>query len=269
MKKIIVTLAVLLLTAPVMADVTITCSAGAEPNTVVVSFSVSGEAELVRAIALDIQVNDPNVSITDVNCVSDGYYIYPGSIAIDAGGNVTDYGTCAGVLGSNDLTSEQGSLYVGAPNAPAPGDLFILTLGGCTLGDGNVGVTVSENQLRGGVVMEDAGAPSGSVILVGCDVEIPICAEEGCQCFGDVSGPTGVPDGSVSTSDMGALLGVLGAAGPPYNVCPVPAGFECMDLSGPTGVPDGCLSTADMGALLSYLGVVVGPPYVGGCMPAP
>ena len=264
MKRIIVTLAVLLLAVPALATVTITVDPGAEPNTVVVGFT-SDEGQLVRALALDVQVSDPCAYIADVNCVSTGYKIHPGSIDIDAGGNVTDEGTCAGVLDGNTMTSEQGSLYVGAGNAPAPGDLFIITLGGCTLTEGgDVVVSVSPNVLRGGVVMEDAGAPtaldtSDTATVNVCELIV------GCPCLGDVSGPLGVPDGAVSTSDMGVLLGIIGPVGPPYIV-PIPTGMACLDLSGPVGVPDGVLSTSDMGVILGHIGPL-GPPFVGGCIP--
>jgi len=90
----------------------------------------------------------------------------------------------------------------------------------------------------------------------------------GCRCWGDIAGPFGPPDNMVSTSDLGLLLATLGPVGPPYEICPVPAGLECMDLAGPFGPPDGCLSTSDLGALLAYLGPF-GPPYEGPCMPAP
>ncbi len=97
-----------------------------------------------------------------------------------------------------------------------------------------------------------------------------------CPCWGDIVGSTSpAPDGIVNTADLGALLGLLGplfGSSPPYEVCPVPAGFECMDLAGSTSpAPDGCINTADLGALLGYLGPLFGstPPYEGPCMPAP
>jgi hypothetical protein len=236
-----------------------------------VSFDQSGEAELVRAIALDVTLDDPNVVIGAVDCVNADYGIYPGSISIDAGGNVTDWGNCDGAgLDTNTVATEQGSLYVGAANAPAQsGDLFIITLDGCTAdGSGDVVVSITEDELRGGVVLEDPDLDPTVVLPADVTVTgLPNC-DEGCPCYGDYTGPLGVPDGQVSTSDMGALLGLLGAAGAPYVVDPMPAGWECMDLTGPVGVPDGVLSTSDMGALLGYLGTI-GAPYVGPCMPAP
>jgi hypothetical protein len=234
MKKIIVTLAVLLLAAPAMASVDITCTVSG-PNEVTIAFSTTGEAELVRAIALDVQVDDPNAWIEDVNCVSAGYYIYPGSINIDAAGEVVDYGSCAGVQDGNAMTSEQGSLYVGAANEPAEGDLFIVTLGGCTLdASGDVDVTVSENALRGGVVMEDP-ALSPTVNLPGATtVNIGQCATTTCPCAGDIDG-----DLAVSFNDLIAMYSemvVQYPTGDPsfvYNIG-MPSGMECADLDGDT-----------------------------------
>ena len=279
MKGIIFLLTLFVFTAPVFATVTIDLTPGVEPYTVVVSFSSDEDpGKLVRAIALDIQVNEPNVWIEDVNCVSAGYYIYPGSININASGEVDDYGTCAGVIDGNHMTSEQGSAYVGAANEPAEGDLFIVTLGGCTLEDPNVvAVTVSLNALRGGIVMEDAGAAT-TVVLNGCTVNMGECCAGDCGpiCPGDVAGSTSPePDGIVNTADLGALLGLLGplfGSTPPYEVCPIPVGFECMDLAGSTSpAPDGCINTADLGALLGYLGPLYGstPPYEGPCITLP
>ncbi len=98
----------------------------------------------------------------------------------------------------------------------------------------------------------------------------------GCPCWGDIVGSTSpAPDGIVNTADLGAMLGLLGplfGSSPPYEVCPVPTGWECMDLAGSTSpAPDGCINTADLGAMLGYLGPLFGstPAYQGPCMPAP
>jgi hypothetical protein len=274
MKKMAALLMLFLFAAPAIAtDVTITAVAGPGPNNVTVGFTTANLTEPVRMICLDVIVDDPDVVIADINCVNDEYGIYPGSISIDASGNVTDWGSCAGSgIDSNLVSTEQGSLYVGANTPAQSGDLFIITLGGCTCSDtGEFTVTVRENVVRGGIVLEDPNEypivvlPSPAVVSY-----MSLCAGCGpyCNCLGDISGPMGVPDGVVSTSDMGAILGLLGAAGPPYSV-PLPdSSWECMDISGPTGVPDGLISTADMVALLAYLGAI-GMPYVGPCMPSP
>ena len=253
MKKIIVTLAVLLLAAPAMAaDVEIVCTATG-PNEVTVSFTETAPG-LVRAIALDVQIDDPNVVIADVNCVSAGYFIYPGSISIDAGGTVTDYGTCAGAQDGNTMTSEQGSLYAGADPLPVPGDLFILTLSGCTqeAKAGIVAVTVSENALRGGVVMEDPDQVV-TVGLTGCDADVGCwTAPIGCPCLGDMNG-----DEWLSTADLSLLFTQLGNLGSPYYK--ETTADDCGDMNG-----DLWLSTADLSLLFTLLGNL-GSPYYTQC----
>ena len=263
MKKIIITLAVLLLATPAMALVTITVEAGPGPNDVTIGFTSDEDpGKLVRAIALDVQVSDANVVIADVNCINVDYKIHPGSIAIDAGGNVTDYGTCAGAgLDTGTMSSEQGSLYIGAANAPVEGDLFIVTLANCTaVADGNVVVSVSENQLRGGVVMEDAG-PAASVdvsatatVTVGNCCSLPDCCT---TCKGDLDG-----NGWIMVPDMFMLMGKLGAAGAPYTI-PLgdPLYQDCGDMDG-----NKWIMVPDYFMLLGMLGGA-GAPYTIPCPP--
>jgi hypothetical protein len=286
MKKIIF-VALLLMASPALATVTITVDPGLDPCTVVIGFT-SDEANNVRAFALDIMLDDPCATICDINCVSAGYNIYPGAkgIKIDDSGVVTDYGSCegdpaqgpaGGTLGgldTNGVTVEMGSLYeVGVDPPPAQsGDLVILTLCGCdSSGDANIVVSVAENSIRGGVVMEN---PDEVVTVDTSDTAlVPMGTCDICQCYGDITGSTGPdPDNLVNTADLSKLLGLLGplsGASPPYEVCPVPAGYECMDIAGTTGPePDGCINTADLSKLLGYLGPLSGssPPYEGPCM---
>ena len=262
MKKIIVTLAVLLLAAPAMASVDIVCTPDNGANTVTVSFSTNGEAELVRALALDIQFSDPNVWIEDINCAPGtdaGYNIHPSNIDISPGGVVDDYGSCAGEEDTNSMTSEQGSLYVGlpsGPNAPDEGDLFIITLGGCTLDvSGDVAITISENVLRGKVVMEDVSNP-GTVNLTGCSLGIGECPpppDPSCPCPGDVDGNT-----FINTSDLGQLITQLTAAGAPY-IIPSSGVGDCRDYDG-----NGFINTSDLGQLITAL-TNAGAPYIISC----
>ena len=248
MKSIIITLAVLVVAAPAMATVTITCTAS-DVNEVTVSFT-SDEGQLVRAIALDIQVHGPDVWIEDVNCVSTGYKIHPGSIAIDAGGNVVDYGTCAGAgLGSNTIASEQGSMYVGAVNEPSPGDLFIITLGCINAGDGEVVVSVSENMFRGGIVMEDTGPPTAVDVSDTATVNIGWCDPDHC-CKGDLDGNLWI-----MVPDLFMLIGKLGTAGPPFTI---PEGdplyVDCGDMDS-----NGWIMVPDYFMLLGMLGTAGAP----------
>ncbi|MCK4913457.1 MAG: hypothetical protein KAS69_02530 [Planctomycetes bacterium] len=159
-KSIIFVLAMCLFAAPAMAAVDITCSDDGS-GVVTVSWDKNAEPNMVRAFALDITV-DNGATITAVNDVNVDYGIYPGSIVI-VGGAVTEdgspvadvndgpAGTTLPGLDSNGVTVEMGSLYVGDGNKPdASGDLFTFTV------DGDCNVTIVENVVRGGVVLEDA-----------------------------------------------------------------------------------------------------------------
>ena len=261
MKKIILALVVLAIALPASAvepEVLITCAqVGEEPNVIVSYVNTYGEP--VRAFALEIILDAGE--IVAVSCLSDDYYVFPGSIVINDG-VPGPWGSCAASIDANVAIIEMGSLYAAEdachPAAPPDeGDLLLVTVSeGCQM-------SIIENSLRGGVVMETPEAEP-DVNAPGCEVDI------GCECWGDISGPTpGVPDNMVSTSDLSHMLVLLGAAGPPYQVCPVPPGYECMDISGPTvGQQDGCITTSDLSALLVYFGGL-GAPYQGPCMPAP
>jgi hypothetical protein len=230
MRKIIFALVVLMLAAPAWSEVLITTAqVGGEPN-VIVSF-VNSEGQHVRAFALDIVVEsseNPDLVISAVECLSDDYYVYPGSIQI-TDNEVTSPGSCvcddsyddtlAGI-DSNGVTIEMASLY--SPNDPdhnvAPqdsGDLVKLTLSDC---GGDVTITITANELRGKVVMEDAtsvdpNAPAGAAALPGCgcmDDEDPDYAnwvtagEPNCWCYdcfdcGDNTGDCTLTFGDVST----------------------------------------------------------------------
>jgi hypothetical protein len=170
MKKIIIVLAVLALAAPALAGVTLHCElkapkAGVTDANVVVTYDATSEPNLVRAYALGVSVNNGAVikAIAGYKkglstSSNKGYGIFPGTIVIDAGGNVLSWGTPVadagdpdgpGQLGSGSIVTEQGSLYSGVGNEPAKsGKLFSFTV------DKNCAVTIVENALRGGIVME-------------------------------------------------------------------------------------------------------------------
>jgi len=161
MKKMIFVLVMLLMVSPVLADVNITASADVNGNSAVVTISyATTDSEAIRAVALDITLVG-DACVVDVNCVNGDFTIYPGSINIAGDGSVSDYGSClcdssyAGTLAgleSNGVTLEMGSLYVGAPNAPADsGVLAELTIEGCD----SVDVAIALNSIRGGVVLEN------------------------------------------------------------------------------------------------------------------
>jgi hypothetical protein len=206
MRKIALVAVMLMLAAPALARVDITCTN--DGNEVTISYSVVGEPNKIRAFALDISVSDGNiVGIKDfktgVSVVGDkGYGIYPYSfdqvITLDGNGVPTNWGDAGytplaqddykgalGGLDTNGITIEMGSLYDPANPTDAPdnsGDLCtIIVSDECT-------VSISENQTRGGVVSErvvdvpsyvvDVNAPGCEVLFeclvvgqtVGCQV---------------------------------------------------------------------------------------------------
>jgi hypothetical protein len=150
-----------------LADVNITAAQVGDTNEFIISFDASTEINLVRAFALDIQL-DNDANIVEVTGISADYFIYPGTIWIDAFGNVIDYGTALAEYGdlpsgtlsgldSNGVTIEMASLYApvgpGSPNAPAKsGDLLSFRVSDATC------LTITANVARAdstGVVMED------------------------------------------------------------------------------------------------------------------
>jgi hypothetical protein len=171
-------------TVPAWARVEIMANLTGEPNEVIISYDATGETNLVRAFALDIRFGN-DVNIMEVTGISSDYYIYPGTIWIDAQGNVMDFGTPMAEysdlpsgtlpgLDSNSITIEMASLYSpvgpGSPNAPAKsGDLVSIKLSGefCVIvvcescipvGEEFCCITISGNVARAGgtgVVMED------------------------------------------------------------------------------------------------------------------
>jgi len=175
MRKIVLTLAVLMLATPALAAVRIIVT---DEGNLIAAIKYQTDGEKVRAFALDV-----SVSAGTIDAVSDykkgesvpgniGYGIFPANFAahitVDpATGDVqtwdvngydpvapaTDPGA-AGALGSKAITIEMGALYSppedNSPNAPAnSGTLCKIKVSGDTF------VTVKENATRGGVVLTD------------------------------------------------------------------------------------------------------------------
>jgi hypothetical protein len=190
MRKMIFTLAVVLLAAPAWADVEIILTDLGD-GVIEISYDASTETELVRAFALNIEATDGN--IIDINdfVVGDnngGYGIAPGSFRdnitvnpttgmVDSWvGNPNPYTPVApagdpdalGGIGTGGVTIEMGSLYEDPGNAPDPcGVLCTITV------DENVSeVCVTGNAIRGNVVLESAAEatlnPAEVCILMDC-----------------------------------------------------------------------------------------------------
>lgn len=166
MRKTIVALLVVMLTAPAWASVAVTVTDLGDGKA---GIDYSG-TELVRAFALDITVDAGTIDAISDFVVGDdnnGYGIFPASfsrnITVDPEtGEVSDWAVegytpvadagdpgALGGLGTNGITIEMGSLY--DTKAPAlSGRLCVITCSEpCK-------ITVTTNATRGNVVLEDA-----------------------------------------------------------------------------------------------------------------
>ena len=271
MKKLLSVLVVLLIAAPAMAGVTVTCRETSAPDpcgVVEIWYEADDSQDLARAFALDISVSDGNVALydpcDDLGELDPNYWVYPGQIVIDEG-VVTNPNTPVAsgngaLVPPTGLTIEMASLYYGESNAPDPCGLLckVQTTQNCT-------VSIVGNATRGNVVMESATA-----VEVDSDCQVTRFAE-GCQCWGDVSGPSvGVPDTQVSVFDLSYIVGYLS---PAYSSTgytgPISPGMECADVSGPSvGVPDNQISVFDLSYIVGYLSPAYSSTgYTGPCMP--
>ena len=258
MKKIVILLAVLIAT-PVFA-----LSIGMTDNldgTVTIGYSDANAANLPRAFALELTIDAPAVISAigsykadgESTSGSKGFGIYPARIVIDSNGDPTSYGTpladpCdpgAGD-GSSVVVLEFGSLYVGAPNAPATsGDLVELTIN-CNGGSGINLTMVDEDLYRGGVLLEDGTPVAVDQTIVTCSGAAPTCWDVA-ECPGQANGDANC-DGTVNLDDLTALkkawgmttADVIGQGVGEYNCC---ADFN------KTGVSEDSINLDDLTAL--------------------
>ena len=243
MKKLILVLAVLLVSLPAMAAVTIT--ADCDGGVYTVSYATDGN--LPRAFALDITV--ATGTITAVGGLSADYDIYPGSIVIadgavsDAGSAVCDasYPGTLGGIGTAGVTIEMGSLYAVGDTAPATsGVLFTFTTS-----EAATVATVTENAIRGGLVMEN---PEEAIVPT---ITVTDCEDGPPPCPMDLD-----LDGWITPNDLGMIMVFLTPyAGDGYEVeC---AGSPCpMDLDG-----DGWITPNDLGMIMVFLTPYAGDGY--------
>jgi hypothetical protein len=186
MKKIIFALVALVVAAPAMAS-NVDVTAAQVGTALEAQITYNAPSGLPRAFGLDITVDSGTITgIVGSTFVTGesrpgnrGYGIFPASFNRHIDPNNPNWsdvnytpladpcdlpGDTQGGLGTNGITVEMGSLYVGGPNSPLPsGTLCNITVsGGCT-------VSLALNVGRGGIVMEDGNAP-GSINLTGCAV---------------------------------------------------------------------------------------------------
>jgi hypothetical protein len=262
MKKLSLVLAMLLVAAPVLAAVRI--SVQPDGKTVAIKYDTDGEK--VRAFALDITVS--RGVITDIvegsfirgesTAAEPGYGIFPANFArfitVDpvtgevASWNKDEYTPVAdpcdpgalGGLGTNGITIEMGALYYPAddssPNAPPnSGQLFKLTL------SQEAAVTVTKNEIRGGVVLTDPSVAADVDLTEATAVAVPdedllppghrdyaewvavgrpACWAYPRQCHGDADGlAVASKTGTyyVGTSDLNILIDAWQVKEPPFG----------------------------------------------------
>ncbi len=212
MKKIIL-FVVLCMAVPTLAavpNVSITCSV--DGNEVTVSYVT--DANLIRAFGLDITLEGAN--IIELVVLDPNYRIYPGQIVI-VDGNVIDYNTpyVPSDLGDANVTIEMGSLYTMDPcfagadpnlgygmQPGQSGDLLKFYVSG----DCNYAIT--ENEARGGVVMEDPDVDPNVTLCTG---SVAICTLNVSCSRADICSTTyGDPDGWVTIEDFFWLANYFG-----------------------------------------------------------
>jgi hypothetical protein len=241
---------------------------------VVTVYFVDNTCDQLRAVGLDITA-DGGANITAVGDVNPAYWVYPGSIDINESGVIEGYGSAVADvceyptgtlpgLNSYGVTTEMGSLYSGDSNAPDDsGVLLTVTV------DADCTVTVTNNDRRGGVVLEDPDADPGDNLPIECAVVMDTCGDcpEDCSSWNP-----GVPDGWIGPEDVAYVLDIIddyGGAG--YYCEAVPAGcdYPCLDLSSwNPGVPDGWLGPEDVAYILDIIDDYGGAGYYVEC-PAP
>lgn len=246
MKKTLFLLIALLIAAPAMAAVEITCEH--EGSDVVRIDYECTSGEKVRAFALDITVdNSQTIDAITAEFVGEctpstaGYGIFPGTISI-VDGSVSSYGspvapgTDPGALGNipgPGITVEMGSLYEdGVDMEPgSSGTLCRITV------SGECAITIAaEDGYRGGVVLEDGS--SVAITSPGCAVSYGPSCWDATQCHGDADG-----SGFIDTSDWPAFRDSFGKTYPDAAYDP------CGDFT-----RDGTVNTSDWPAFRDNFG---------------
>jgi len=253
MKRIILILAVLALAVPAMADVEIQLIPTATGFDI--AYDANSEDGLVRAFALTVSI-DGGATIDSVTpaIVGEstegnlGYGIFPGSITI-VGDAVTDDGTpVASGLGTGTVILEMGSLYVDAdPNAP--GKMGVLC---SVVVTGSGTVTVAEEPIRGGVVMEDP--TEAPVVDVSASVTAPY-AEPWPQCddYNLTKTIDSLTDPVVDATDVQKMITYITTNKVAPTVWVVPPTHPAYDVRYNFDQGSPVIDAADVQALMSYI----------------
>ena len=267
MRKIVLTLAVVLLAAPALADVKLIAEKDLGNDRKVWVKYESDEGQLIRAFGLNITATDGN--IVDINdyAVGDnngGYGIFPGAfrdapIAVNPttglvdNWNVTGYSPLApsgdpdaqGGIPGPAITIELGSLYTDA----APGDEGYLC--SVTVDEDVKTLCIEGNAIRGNVVMEDASEPAVLDLTEACATwdecfpstdpgyddwvahGKPLCWCYARQCHGDADGDRQGNDffgwTYVSTDDLNVVIAAWQILEPPHAEAPNLNGIADVD----------------------------------------
>ncbi len=246
MKKLVLILAVMMMAAPVMADIVITIDNSVYPAEV--KYEKTGGTTRARAFALDI-VTDDTADINNVTDLSADFWVHPGGINIVGGvveqdGNAwADPCTYEGTRGgfdTNGVTIEMASLYKGAVNAPPDsGVLCSFTVTSACL------VSITENTIRGGVVLEDTNSATAVLDLSGA-TNVPVGPVGPTHCPGDWN-----HDGTVT---LGDLMAMISAMAPTYGDAP-PASYYNSDGDWNN---DGTMTLGDLMAFISAMAPTYG-----------
>jgi len=252
MKRIIMVLTVLLLTAPAFAAVVVEV-ANVDANT----YNIEYSGDLPRAFALKVTATDGN--IVDVNNYFEGegagYGIFMGSIDINDitgepdlwGSPIVDgtkYADAAGTgLDTNTVILEMGALYT-AGNGPTGPDVLCTV----TVSSGTTKLCVESDSTRGHVVF-DGNPPTSQQVAEVCGEPGPSCPAGSCD--GNLTGDT-----MVNINDVMKLVNYLNDFGGPFRFVPNTSDDydPCLNLNGDT-----MININDIMKLVNYINDYGGP----------
>jgi hypothetical protein len=224
MKKVLAILVVLALCVPAMAA-TVDIAIDGDEATI----TVTAAANIV-GLALDIDIADGDVTSATVDTATFNIFMDAAhDLEATTGYNYGDGTAIANqdIVGELALPAQNIAISVGALNGAAtPGAdgsaVVVITV----VADG-ASITVSENNLRGGIILadgtgEDIDGGSVSADFEGGEV----------VCVGDITEDYLSGTALINGLDLSALVVYLTPHAPGYAVSPIPAGDEKYDVSG-------------------------------------
>jgi hypothetical protein len=165
-----------MLAVPVMAGVTVEPNYGGfgRGKIITVRYSVTAtDVNIPRAFALDVNMSPANGTALAPSGFNSNFYVAPGTFTYDPCTGATNWGNPIVGATTTGFTTEMGSLWDPCDGnhptqPPSSGTLFSFVV------DKNSTITLAQNAVRGGVVMEDTSKtfPAGYVTLVGCTMTV-------------------------------------------------------------------------------------------------